>query len=483
MIQLLICIFFIAAFSVTSKANVCGPDFQNFNPTSSNLNFVTVHSSNTLEPCVMNMGIFIDYAINTLTYTSNTSTKNVDGNRAKNSLLSANVAFGLGLTQEWDAGISFPAMLAQEVKEDIGASTFSRPGINEFRLDTKYRFLGSRADGVAGVFSFSQNTIEDNPFAGRDAGPSYILELVGDSTLTSNLSVAGNLGYKKRSPGKVVPNQPFLPMKDQWIYSAAIGYLVPNGKTKFILEYYSALPAVKTDQDTNKNLNSSEINFGMKHRYSRRGTLHLGIGSKLFNSFGAPDFRVYSGLTWLLGPVCGTATPNDTYPSKNYSNIEPVAPPGTAEPLPPINYEYDYFRKNDPISSDPPEVFEPIKKSTNEREPDVYRFDANVLFSSGSSFVAENYRKTLARFAAQIKKQGFVRIGILGFTDSVGRASYNKDLSEKRAQSVKNLLVEYMGIPSDKITTEGWGMENPIATNETEQGKRRNRRVEIQIWK
>jgi hypothetical protein len=52
-----------------SKANVCGTDYQTFNPTTSGLDFVTVHSSETLQPCYINFGSFLNYSVNTLTYT------------------------------------------------------------------------------------------------------------------------------------------------------------------------------------------------------------------------------------------------------------------------------------------------------------------------------------------------------------------------------------------------------------------------------
>ncbi len=69
-------------------------------------------------------------------------------------------------------------------------------------------------------------------------------------------------------------------------------------------------------------------------------------------------------------------------------------------------------------------------------------------------------------------------IFIVGYSDSVGRATYNQSLSKKRAQTMKNILVD-LGWSADKIKVIGRGEENPIADNNTEEGRAENRRVEF----
>ena len=65
-----------------------------------------------------------------------------------------------------------------------------------------------------------------------------------------------------------------------------------------------------------------------------------------------------------------------------------------------------------------------------------------------------------------------------GHTDSVGTAAKNQQLSEKRAQAVRDFLVG-AGVPSDRVTAVGRGEEQPIATNKTAAGRQQNRRVEL----
>ena len=69
---------------------------------------------------------------------------------------------------------------------------------------------------------------------------------------------------------------------------------------------------------------------------------------------------------------------------------------------------------------------------------------------------------------------------VLGHTDSVGSDAYNETLSEKRANSVDNFLVS-RGVASSRLDSEGYGETDPVASNETEEGRQLNRRVEVVV--
>lgn len=84
-----------------------------------------------------------------------------------------------------------------------------------------------------------------------------------------------------------------------------------------------------------------------------------------------------------------------------------------------------------------------------------------------------------AQQLADILKQNPQRVVLVeGYTDSTGGANYNQELSERRASSVGNVLME-MGISQDRITTRGYGDADPVASNTTASGRQLNRRVEI----
>jgi outer membrane protein OmpA-like peptidoglycan-associated protein len=71
-------------------------------------------------------------------------------------------------------------------------------------------------------------------------------------------------------------------------------------------------------------------------------------------------------------------------------------------------------------------------------------------------------------------------ITIEGYTDSLGSAAYNRDLSARRAEAVRDFLLQN-GIDADRITARGLGEGYPVASNETEAGRQQNRRVNIII--
>jgi outer membrane protein OmpA-like peptidoglycan-associated protein len=71
-----------------------------------------------------------------------------------------------------------------------------------------------------------------------------------------------------------------------------------------------------------------------------------------------------------------------------------------------------------------------------------------------------------------------VKIEIQGHTDNVGTAEYNKDLSQQRAETIRNYLIE-KGVSSDRLTAVGYGSEKPITDNSTDEGLAKNRRVEL----
>ena len=74
-----------------------------------------------------------------------------------------------------------------------------------------------------------------------------------------------------------------------------------------------------------------------------------------------------------------------------------------------------------------------------------------------------------------------LKINIEGHTDSIGSSTYNKKLSQKRAESVKDFLVEREEISSSRLSARGFGEARPLSDNDSEEGREQNRRVEFNI--
>lgn len=104
----------------------------------------------------------------------------------------------------------------------------------------------------------------------------------------------------------------------------------------------------------------------------------------------------------------------------------------------------------------------------------------NVFFDTDKSTLRKESKNELSRLIKILETNPTLKIEIGGHTDSRGAAEYNLRLSKDRAQSVVNYLIDY-GISKDRLTFKGYGKNEPIATNDTEEGRQENRRVEIKV--
>jgi len=104
----------------------------------------------------------------------------------------------------------------------------------------------------------------------------------------------------------------------------------------------------------------------------------------------------------------------------------------------------------------------------------------DALFKTGSSELQPQVREKLAKIAGILSSNPGLKLETDGYTDSVGGDEYNQQLSEKRAQSSREYLVS-QGVPAKSIQARGFGKSEPIESNETSQGRQRNRRVELVV--
>ena len=102
----------------------------------------------------------------------------------------------------------------------------------------------------------------------------------------------------------------------------------------------------------------------------------------------------------------------------------------------------------------------------------LYPFDSDQILPAG--------RENLRQLAQSLQRYPGTEVLIVGHTDNVGSDAYNQALSQRRSDSARSYLVS-MGIDGGRIRTEGRGESEPIASNETEEGRAENRRVEIKL--
>jgi outer membrane protein OmpA-like peptidoglycan-associated protein len=104
----------------------------------------------------------------------------------------------------------------------------------------------------------------------------------------------------------------------------------------------------------------------------------------------------------------------------------------------------------------------------------------NIFFETGSSTLLKESFVELNTLVGLLNENPKLRVEIGGHTDNVGNAEYNMNLSQYRADAVKNYLVE-KGIEANRLQSKGYGFSKPIADNDSEQNRAKNRRTEIKI--
>jgi len=137
---------------------------------------------------------------------------------------------------------------------------------------------------------------------------------------------------------------------------------------------------------------------------------------------------------------------------------QPVVEPPPPPPPPP-----------EPVPLPPPPP-EPVKEKVT--------ITLNVEFDTNKAIVKDEYYDEIKKVADFMKEFPDTTAEIGGHTDNVASAAYNQKLSEKRANSVRQYIIDKFGIDGSRLTAAGYGLTKPIADNGTAEGRQKNRRVE-----
>ncbi|GGU82180.1 hypothetical protein GCM10010260_13450 [Streptomyces filipinensis] len=189
-----------------------------------------------------------------------------------------------------------------------------------------------------------------------------------------------------------------------------------------------------------------------------------------------------AAATLLLAAAQAQAHADDTDPSR-----PPVTEPSAAAPV-----------KVDPTDPDlklpegatlaAPKVLD-IKSVVEDQSGDERREDTNadvtfalqaeVLFGKDSSTLGDEAKARISAIAQEIKKQHATQVRVFGFTDDLGSSAHGDLLSKQRANAVQAVLDQDLNDPNVTFEVRGYGEQFPIADNSTEEGRRKNRRVEV----
>jgi len=107
-------------------------------------------------------------------------------------------------------------------------------------------------------------------------------------------------------------------------------------------------------------------------------------------------------------------------------------------------------------------------------------FDSGILFDVDKATLKDEAKTNIDKLAVILKKYPDTNVLIEGHTDATGTEEHNLELSRERAQSVSNYLAQ-LGVDPARFTATGYGESQPIASNDTQEGRQQNRRVELAV--
>lgn len=110
----------------------------------------------------------------------------------------------------------------------------------------------------------------------------------------------------------------------------------------------------------------------------------------------------------------------------------------------------------------------------------VTQLKGDILFDTGEATLKPEAKDNLVKMADIMKKYPENVLTVKGHADSTGSDQLNDSLSERRAAAVRNVLIQ-SGLPATTVSSVGYGEEQPVADNSTEEGRQKNRRVEIDV--
>ena len=431
------------SFGLASKAEAL--DVQRFHPLTNHIGVATVYGSQSLPQGKLNLGGVVNFVKNPFEH-GGIGDGRID--EIVDYFVTLNLLGAIGLTDWLSVHIDVPTYWLSDI-EPLRATREqdATVGFGDIRLSAILQLRQRQKDGkqrfgmgFVPLITFPSGA--SSRFHG-DVQVSVGGSLVVDRQLAKRHYFTVNLGARLRGREQIanllIDDQVFagagyelrlMPDKDWY------GFLEVNAETPFraFLKEEVSSPM--------------EGLVGFKTKLSNRHlVLMAGVGHALNNGYGAPDFRIFTGLTYLGKPP----TPVIVKPAVVVEEkpVEKVAP-------------------------QPPDPIVVVGKTKMIRTEPIY-FDTAKASIKAISFPTIEHVVDVMIEHADIKK-----VVIEGHTDNQGAYYYNKDLSSRRAQSVYRYMVA-KGIDPGRLEAVGYGPDRPIADNDTTEGRARNRRVDFVI--
>jgi outer membrane protein OmpA-like peptidoglycan-associated protein len=450
--------------------------------------------------------------------------------------LSTYMSAGVHLFERLSFGATFPVAWIEtgnqpNVPNSFGSTAaytnFSTtgPAVGDLRLDARY--TAWRSEDMTQTFGAQLSvwlpTGTSTNFGGDGPNLAAMPMVTYEWTPPHFVTLVGNLGIDFRSQHSVndpaghlgPPNGLGVGTELRW----ALGAFLPLAGEKFrvgatifgqtgLTDSDITGPTIFTGQNT-----PIELVLEGRMKYPEIGWDNFYVGASagrsLLDGYGAPDLRlvVLAGTFW---PIQGTSARSPESREKMREGIReslkdtdgdgipdeidacPTEPEDHKEPDPSDGCPAPIDSDNDGI----PDAVDACPREPGAPDPDpkkngcpqfislegsTVRVLQQVHFATGSAAILEDSFPMLTEIADLLKANpGIQKMRIEGHTDNRGAADMNLDLSKRRAASVRTWLIEH-GVASERLESEGYGLTRPIQTNDTDEGRAANRRVDFKI--
>jgi len=392
----------------------------NFQPVVDSSQFVTLYDAQNHKKGEWNVGLYLDYAHQPLELASPVGVRQlgvVDGT------IVANVLGSYGITDWFTVGARVPVVLFNNYEglpntpaRALAEHDFS---MGDVGLDLKFRLLSAKEGriGLAVIPFLHFPTGRSTTFVG-DGQVNGGAKVAFHADVHERVRLVANVGYLIKK-GVVIRG---LDADDQFQIGVGANVKIIKDKLDLIAEGHTE--TVAKDFFSNKIQTPAEVGGALRYHATKNLDFTAGGTAGLNHGYGSPDYRVFLGV--------------------NYTRHREDAP--------------------EPVVS---------KKDIIIKEKIQFDFDKSTI-KSESFGILDN--------VVQILKENsdFKMVRIEGHTDSVGSDAYNQRLSQRRAEAVRQYLIN-KGIPASKLQAVGKGESEPLADNSTSAGRAKNRRTEFHV--
>jgi OOP family OmpA-OmpF porin len=422
----------LACIGARTAAAAHNADVVTINPATDGGKYLTVQQSNTMPQWSFNVGGTFDYAFEPLEYAD------AAGNRRRgivDDLLMANIQGAIAWTDWWEMGVNMPIALWEtfynpnQSAAAVAKQTFYGK-MGDARIEMKFRLLNIERYhvGLSIVPFFYFPTGKEEYFLGNGMwSPGALVAF--DADIKNRVFLALNVGYRNYANTRYDVNNPNAVLDDSLMLSGGINVRIND--TWAVLGEVISEGVIKAYW---KNQLQNPAEFLVGGRFTPQSVVKgMGVtlmaGRGITTGIGSPDFRVLAGV--------------------NYRRVHEPPPP------PPVAVEAA------------------VEEKIVITQKIHFEFDRAVIRPISYPILDD--------VAYLLQRNPQIRlIRVEGHTDWIGSDAYNQQLSERRANAVRNYLIQ-KGIEPDRLVAVGYGESRPIADNNTVQGRARNRRTEFTV--